>query len=160
MNTNDDKIEEAEIVDNNTPSNTSENTGQDQASVLINLEQMIKTHISTIDKTRVELKKHREMLEDVLINNPTYQEHAKKAKEANQVKAMTKGQIMKQPNVSVLSEKIKDMQSQVKELDAALSDYLREYQRLSGSNEIEGEDGEVREIVYVAKLIKKMKKFK
>jgi hypothetical protein len=42
-----------------------------------------------------------------------------------------------------------------KELDTALSDYLREYMRMSGTNEIETEDGDVREIVYVAKLIKK-----
>ena len=41
------------------------------------------------------------------------------------------------------------------ELNEGLSDYLREYQRLSGSNEIEGEDGELRTIVYVAKLVRK-----
>ena len=49
------------------------------------------------------------------------------------------------------------MKSEQSELKTGLSDYLREYQRLSGSNEIEGEDGEVREIVYVAKLVKKSK---
>jgi len=48
----------------------------------------------------------------------------------------------------------------LKDLQNALSDYLREYQRLSGSNEIEGDDGEVREIVYVAKLVKRTSRFK
>jgi hypothetical protein len=155
MNTQDESVQDAEIVENTSTPNAPDENTENPASVIINLEQTIKTNISIIDKTKIELKKHKEMLEDIFINNPTYQEHDKKAKEANKVKAMTKAQIMKQPNVAQLAAKIKEMHTQVKELDAALSDYLREYQRISGSNEIEGEDGEVREIVYTAKLIKR-----
>jgi hypothetical protein len=40
-------------------------------------------------------------------------------------------------------------------MDTALSDYLREYERLSGTNQIETDDGHIHEIVYIAKLLKK-----
>ncbi len=130
-------------------------TDTNDATVLLDLENLIKSHVSGIDKRKEELKKIKEMLNDIFVNNPTYQEHEKLAKEANKVKAATKTQLMKLPNAKELGDKIKITTSEIKETDGALSDYLREYQRMSGSNEIEGDDGQVREIVYVAKLVKK-----
>ena len=125
-----------------------------QASIMMNLEQMIKNHVSSIDRISEELKKQREMLKDTFENDEVYRDHSEKAKEAVKVKAATKAQIMKQPQVFELSEKIKNIRSEVKELKAALSDYLKEFERISGVNEIEGEDGEVRKIEYTAKLVK------
>lgn len=125
------------------------------ATVLGDLENLIKGHISGIDKRKEELKKLKEMISDILINDPIYQEHEKIAKEANKVKSATKAQLMKAPNAAEVVGKVKTMVEEVKEMDGALSDYLREFQRLSGASEIEGDDGQVREIVYVAKLVKK-----
>lgn len=125
------------------------------ATVLISLEATIKNHISMIDKLEEDLDKHASMLKDIFDNDPTYKEHSEKAKEASRVKTQTKQQILKQPQAADLNEKVKSFKSQIKELDGALSDYLREFQRMSGVNEIEGEDGEIREIVYVARLVKK-----
>ncbi|MBU1000668.1 hypothetical protein KKE78_04715 [Patescibacteria group bacterium] len=130
------------------------------AVLLVKIEEMIKTHISQIEDLRVEATKHRDMLDDIFINNETYQEHDKVAKETARIKSNTKKEILKRPNVADLSCKLKSLKSQQKELKEGLSDYLREYQRLSGSNEIEGEDGETREIVFVAKLVKRFSKFK
>ena len=45
---------------------------------------------------------------------------------------------------------------QVKELRVALSDYLAQYVNLSGSNQIEGPDGVTRQIIYTARLVKKV----
>lgn len=123
--------------------------------ILVNMEGMIKNHISAIDKLQEEVKKHKEMLDDIFENNPTYKEHSDKSKEASKVLGTTKAQILKQPQAAELSEKVKTLKSELKENQDSLSDYLQEYARLSGVNEIEGEDGEVREIVYSAKLIKK-----
>ena len=53
------------------------------------------------------------------------------------------------------SGKVDELKSELKEAQEALSSYLAEYQKLTGSSEIEGEDGELRKIVYVAKLVKK-----
>ena len=128
------------------------------AQVLLDLETLIKTHIANIDKGKTELKKQREMISSVLLNDETYKTHEAEAKKTAKTKALTKFQIMQQPANKVLADKIHTLQAEVKEQDAALSDYLREYQRMSGATEIETDDGVVREIVYVAKLVKKSSK--
>lgn len=125
------------------------------ATVLMELERTIKNHISDIDRKKAELKKQREMMESALLNDETYRLHTEEAKKAAKVKGQTKLQILQLPENRLLSEKVKDLASEIRELNGALSDYLREYQRMSGSSEIETDDGEVREIVYVAKLVKK-----
>lgn len=124
-------------------------------TVIIELEGLIKTHISQVDKVSDALRKHKEMLDDIFNNNPTYKQHMDAVKEATRIKNNTRQEIMKQPQVAELAEKVKDMKFELKDLKGALSDYLREYQKMSGVNEIEGEDGQMREIIYEAKLIKK-----
>ena len=131
-----------------------------QAQVIINLENLIKSHITGIDRRRDELKKNKEMLEDILINDETYKLHTEEAKKAAKIKLQTKQQIMKQPNANALNEKVKELSSEVKEMNQALSDYLSEYTKMTGTSEIEGEDGEVREIIRITKLIKKSSRTK
>ncbi len=134
-----------------------ETQSDNSAQVIIDLENLIKTHITGIEKRREELKTHKEMLSSALGNDEAYKEAEEKAKEAAKVKSALKAQIMKQPANAQLGEKTKELALEIKEMDAALSEYLREYQRMSGVNEIEGEDGQVREIIYIAKLVKKSK---
>ncbi len=128
--------------------------------ILGEIESMIKGHIRTIDSHKEEIKKHKEMLNSALAGDATYKLHEEEAKKASKQKAATKMQILKLPANDNLVKKVRELTSQLRETQNALSDYLREYQRLSGANEIEGEDGEVREIVYVAKLVKRPSKFK
>lgn len=130
------------------------------AVLLTKIEEMIKTHLAQIDSLQEEITKHRDMANDIFENDETYKEHDKLAKEAARIKSNTKKEITKRPDVADLDNKLKSLKSEQKELKEGLSDYLREYQRLSGSSEIEGEDGEVREIVFVAKLVKRSSKFK
>ena len=129
------------------------------AEMLVNLESTIKEHIASVDTSKVELKKLKEMLADTYRNDPTYVEHDKLVKEATKVRSKTKSELLKQPAVADLTAKVKELSGELKDFQAALSDYLREYMRLSGVNEIEGDDGEVRDIVYVAKLVKRHSKF-
>jgi len=131
-----------------------ESTSQD-ASVMLNLEQMIKNHLTQIDKTKENLKKHQEMLDDIFLNDPTYQEHDKKAKEAARIKNATKSEVLKRTDVADLNAKVREMKITVKEAQGALTEYVREYQRLSGVNEITDEKGNVLEIVYTVKLVRK-----
>lgn len=128
---------------------------QTSSDILLNMEGLIKGHISTIDKLSEEAKKLKDMLDDIFSNDPTFQEHDKLAKEAAKVKQNTKQQILKQPQAADLDKKVKDLKADIKENQASLSDYLQEYARMAGVNEIEGDDGEMREIVYSARLIKK-----
>jgi hypothetical protein len=146
------QVIDADIVSEDSTSDTSSENG---AIILMNMEAMIKSHITSIDKLKEEAEKHSSMLKDIFENDPTFKEHSEAAKEASRIKTATKNQILKRPDAGDLNEKVKSFKSQIKEQTEALSDYLREYQRMSGVNEIEGEDGEMREIVYVAKLIKK-----
>lgn len=132
---------------------------QTSSEILLNMEGLIKGHISTIDQLTTEAKKLKDMLDDIFNNDPTFQEHDKLAKEAAKVKQGTKQQILKQPQAADLDKKVKDLKADIKENQASLSDYLQEYARMAGVNEIEGDDGEVREIVYHAKLIKKSSVF-
>ncbi len=97
----------------------------------------------------------REMLNDYLENDPIYREHTDLAKKATQVKSATKKQLMSTPNAKELDGKIRTMKQDIKDAEEALSYYLREYQRITGANEFEGEDGELRQIVSVAKLVRK-----
>lgn len=151
--------EEVEEVKESKLTQVSLEPGAKNSEILLNMESLIKGHISTIDTLSTEAKKHKEMLDDIFSNDPTYQEHDKLAKEAAKVKQGTKQQILKQPQAAELDKKIKELKSELKENMGSLSDYLQEYARMAGVNEIEGEDGEVREIVYNARLIKKSSVF-
>lgn len=127
----------------------------DQTTVLLSLEELIKNHIQSLDKLQDDLKKHRQMFSDAFENSEPYRELEKQVKEANKQKSQAREQILKQPAMQSLAQKIKDFNTDLKEKKAALSDYLLEYQRMSGASEIEGHDGQIREIVNNAKLIKR-----
>lgn len=150
--TSQEEIVEAEIVEEKPSSNL---TDTDQATIVVSLGQLIKSHIASIDKLREEVKKHREMIADGFANDSVYQELDTQAKEAIKKKNAAKQQIAKQPAVITLVNKAKSMSAELKEKQMALSDYLLEYQRMTGVNEIEGEDGDVREIVHIAKAVRK-----
>ncbi len=137
--------------------NDQQTTPDATADTVLELEQMIKTNVATLDRNKVELKKLKEMLESALLNDEPYRLAAEKAKEAAKEKGKTKLNVLQNQATRQIAEKIKDMTVENRELLGAQSEYLREYARLSGTNEIEGEDGQVREIIYVAKLVKKAK---
>ena len=82
-----------------------------------------------------------------------------KAKELQKKKAEAKQNVLKSPSNASLNQKIKDMRQEIKELKKALSDYLQQYQKIADTDQIETEDGEVRQIQYSAHLIKLSGKF-
>ncbi|MDE2025840.1 MAG: hypothetical protein KGJ07_05065, partial [Patescibacteria group bacterium] len=91
-------------------------------------------------------------------NDAAFKEASDKVKAVNKEKSAIRQQIMNRPGIIEIANKLKDIKSELKEKQVSLSDYLLEYQRMAGVNEIETSDGDVREIVQVAKLIKKAKK--
>lgn len=155
MDNQDPKIVDADIVEE--PAVASDVS---QASILLNMESMIKSHISSMDKLSGEAGKYQDMLNAIFENDSTYQQHEEQAKETGRIKSATKQQLLKQPQAADLMEKVKNIKTEIKESQGALSDYLQEYHRMSGSKEIEGDDGEMREIVYTAKLVKKNSQFR
>jgi hypothetical protein len=138
-----------------TPSTTAPVQVQSQSEVLLNMEGLIKNHLSSLRKLQEELTKQKEMLDDILANDPTYQEHLNAANEAAKTKTATKAQVLKQPQAADLDKKIKDIKVEMKENSGSLSDYLSEYSRLSGLTEIEDDEGNMMQISFSAKLIKR-----
>jgi hypothetical protein len=124
------------------------------ADDLIAVTGLIQNYIVQIDRSSKELAAHKQMLQDAFLNDPTYRQHDEKVKEAVKVRNATKMQILKQPTLAELAEKVKDMAQSVKDAKQSLSDYLQEFAKMTGAREIEDSEGELREIVYSAKLIK------
>ncbi len=144
-----------EVADQESAEVSDETTQNPDLLMVQRLDEMIKNHISSIAKTKEELGKQREMLKDSFEGDTVYRDHAEEAKKANKIKNATKQQILRRPEVAQIADKVKTLGQELRELNSALSDYLAEYQRVSGLNEVEGEDGEIRQIVFVAKLAAK-----
>lgn len=130
----------------------------DKKNNLTTITNLIQSYIGNLDRASKELKAHKQMLLDSFANDPTYREHDEKVKEAVKVRTATKQQILKQPTLAELSAKVKEMAEGVKGMKEALSGYLQDYAKMTGSREFEDSEGELREIVYTAKLVKAAQK--
>lgn len=135
-------------------------TQSDPATSLITLEGLINNYISKIESHQEELSKIKEMLNDALENDQDYVKAAAEAKEAAKAKSSAKSAVINQPEIARIDEKLKDGTRQLKEMREALSQHLQNYAQMSGSNQFEDENGEVREIVYVAKIVKRSNKYR
>ncbi len=116
------------------------------------VEAAISERSKKIQELKHELKLQCEMLASYLENNDAYREASELSKGASKKKSAIKRELLGKPESNGLGQKIKELREQMAEYKDGLSYYLREYQRLSGSNEIE-EDGELKQIVYTAKLV-------
>ena len=155
-----DKKTDQTITTNNAPilpavTDSATTNQTDAASTLLNLESLIKNYLTKIDVLKEELKKEKEMFDDSLVNDAVYTEHLQKVIEATNIKNSTRKQILKQPAVIAVAEKVKTIREQMKELQSALSSYLQQYYEQSGLKQIETDTGETMEIVVTAKLVKK-----
>lgn len=130
-------------------------TGSSEVAGLLNLEELIKNHIDSIDKLKLELKQQREMYEDSFNSNPTYREHDEKVKEVTKARNAVRQEISKQPSVAMLAQKVKDIRFDINEQGKTLSDLLQDYREQTGATSIETRDGKVLEIVSTAKLVKR-----
>jgi len=128
---------------------------QQTLKTVTNLTALINGHIAGLDRERENLGKTNEMLTDILANDPAYKEANDKAKEISKEKGKAKANILQQTTAHDLAFKIKDSRIEIKQLSLELSGFLTEYQKLTGSNEFEAEDGEIRQIVSTAKLVGK-----
>lgn len=146
------------VTDATSTSNVS-GEGSDQATALLSLEELIKNHIESIDKMRDEIRQVREMFEDSFGNNPTYREHTERAKKASKEKNSVRQQIVKQPSVATLAQKMKDLRFDMSEQAKTLSDLLQDYHEQTGATQIEARNGQLMEIVSTAKLVRKNTKY-
>ncbi len=154
MDDNQNKVVDAEIVEEEVVVEQPDN-GASQALILQNLESLIRENLATIDKLGSEANKNKEMIDSVLGNDEVYRNHDEAAKEAQKVKNSTKQEILKRPDVAHVVSKLKEIKEEIKEIKESMNSYLQEYERLSGTRQIEDDMGGVLEIVYSAKLVKR-----
>lgn len=128
---------------------------QKTLSTLTNLTALINGHIAGLEREKENLGKLSEMLDDILANDHAYKEASDKAKEVGKDKSKAKANVLAQTHPHDLSFKIKDSRIEIKQLSLELSNFLTEYQKLTGSNEFEGEDGEMRQIITTARIVGK-----
>lgn len=134
--------------------NENQNLNPSQVSNLLNIESLINASTARFDILQKEYQEQKSMLDSILESDIEYQEVAQEAQKQSKLKTIAKQKAMARPECTQLVEKIKDAQVQLKELKTAMSDYLAQFVVLSGTNQIEGPDGVLRQIIYTAKLVK------
>ncbi len=127
---------------------------ENQVQNLLNIESLINTATVRLDEISRQLHEQKSMIDALLENNAEYQEIEKESKKQAKLKTSAKQNVLSAPEAKSTLDKLKENQIQAKELKIALSDYLAQYVALSGTNQIEGPDGVVRQIIYTAKLVK------
>ena len=125
-----------------------------KAATLINIESLINNANSRLNDLAYEAKEHQAVLDEILGSDKEFQEIDKEAKKQAKLKATARQKALNTPGAKTTIDKLKETRSQLREVKIALSDYLSQYISLSGTNQIEGPDGVVRQIVYTAKLVK------
>lgn len=138
------KIEDAEVVDAPRGSMT-----------IVELTALINRYEADMKKMRDNLKIQSGMLRDAVEGDAAYHELDMQSKELNKKKTAIKQNVMKTVAMEAVVAKIEEYKGELNDAKEMLSGYLEEYQRVSGTNIIEGENGEIREIVPVYKLVKR-----
>lgn len=126
-----------------------------QVDTLLAIESAINRHLSMLEKIKEETKPVREMITTYLENDERYMEAAEKAKNASKEKSVIKKELLAKPEAKELKAKLDSLKEKAKDAKEGLSYYLSQFQKHTGANEIETSDGELREIKYTARLVRK-----
>lgn len=127
---------------------------ENKVATLLNIESLINSANSKLNDLTYEVKEYKSMLDEILESNTEFQEADKEAKKTAKLRAVARQKALNIPAAKTNIDKLKETQTQLKEIKIALSDYLSQYVSISGTNQIEGPDGVVRQIIYTAKLVK------
>lgn len=148
-------VKEDQSEDGMVVSDSTQTESQQQFDYLQNLQTQINIYISKIENLKQEIQPIKEMIDSYLSNDPMYMELSEKAKEAAKEKGKRKKELMSAPNGRNLNEKIEKIKEDQNESNKMISQLLSEYQKATGATVFEGSDGEIRQIVMVAKLVRK-----
>ncbi len=147
------EVTEGEVVSSDVVSSDTPDTSA--VTILESLESMIRENLQKIQKLGEEANQHKEMVDSVLLNDEIYKTHEEAAKAAAKVRNNTRVELMKRPDIANVANKLKEAKMEIKEIKESMDSYLQEYQRLSGSNEIEDANGIPLQIVSSAKLVRR-----
>lgn len=135
----------------------SESSVQDENSstVVASLDEMIRLNFKRLNDLSAEQKTLKQMMDDALENSETYKEVSEKTKTAILEKTSLRKTLLTTPEMISALNKMKDLATEIREKKTSLSDYILEFQRISGANEIDLGNGEIMQIENSAKLIRK-----
>ena len=133
-----------------------ENQNPNQVANLLNIESLINSSTARFEILQKEFQEQKSQLDSILDSDIEYQEVAQEAQKQAKLKTIAKQKVMTRSEAALIVEKIKDAHIQIKELKTAMSDYLAQFVILSGTNQIEGPDGVLRQIIYTAKTEPKL----
>ncbi len=150
-------VQEGEIVNSSKPTQNPVNSQAFDINAYNATLEIVRRRLSILEKSKVEMKKLKEMHNDLFVNNESYNTADKVVKDAMKKRKDVAAQLSKQPSAIELNGKIKDLKEQIKENQDSLSQELMEYYRTAGVTEIETEDGSVQEFEIVIKLKGKKK---
>ena len=125
-----------------------------EASELLDLEQTIKTYYQGVQSKREEMKQYKEMITDTFANDKTLAESEEKMKSLKMESNKIKVQLAGTSAVIEAKQKLKELTSEVRDLDKALSKFLLQYRDVAQTNQIMVREGEMYQIVQSAKLVK------
>ncbi len=127
----------------------------DQVKTLLNVQAMINSALAKMQRIKEDLNPIKEMMDSYLENDEKYKQLVDLSKKATKAKSARKKELLTTDNGEELKAKMDVLKEDNQEAKEQLSYYLREYQRLTGANEIETDDGELREIKNTARLVRK-----
>lgn len=122
---------------------------------LLAIEDLIKGYLSDIAAVKEKLKAHKEMLKSSIEGDKDYSVVAEKQSEVKKEVAKVKEVLVKSPSIISTQMKVNELNTELRDAQSALSDYLNQYIQLTQSTEFIGPDGEVMQIERKARLIKK-----
>lgn len=137
-------VEEAEVVE---PVRAGMN--------IVELTTLINRYEGDMKKMRDNLKIQSGMLRDAVEGDAGYHELDVQSKDLQKKKNEIKQRVMKTPAMEAVVAKMEEYKSEIKDAKEMLSGYLEEYQKVAGTNIIEGENGEIKEIVPQYRLVKR-----
>jgi len=122
---------------------------------IVELTTIINRYEGDMKKMRDNLKIQSGMLRDAVEGDAAYHELDIQSKDLQKKKNEIKQKVVKTPAMEAVVTKVEEYKSEMKDAREMLSGYLEEYQRVAGTNIIEGENGEIKEIVPQYRLVKR-----
>lgn len=122
---------------------------------IVELTTLINRYEGDMKKMRDNLKIQSGMLRDAVEGDAAYHEIDVQSKDIQKKKTEIKQRVMKTPAMEAVVAKMEEYKGEIKDAKDMLSGYLEEYQRVAGTNIIEGENGEIKEIIPQYRLVKR-----
>ena len=149
------QLEEVDLGEDDEVMTTTDLSNPSTVMSILEIESIVNRFLGDQDKLRQTIKAQKEMYNASFENDAQFSEKNEDMKKLKKEVTAIKQRIVKQPEVVVVNNRINELKEEIKDMQEALTGYLQQYQKVSGTNQFMTEDGEVIEIVNLIKLVRK-----